>query len=44
LGLSSVHLASLIRRGELDATRGTHGWEITQAAIGPFLDKHRLRA
>ena len=43
LGLSPVYLASLIRRGELDATRGNHGWEITQTAIDAFLEERRLR-
>jgi excisionase family DNA binding protein len=43
LGLSGVYVASLIRRGELDATRGNHGWEISQTAIDAFLDERRLR-
>jgi excisionase family DNA binding protein len=43
LGLSTVYVASLIRRGELDATRGNHGWEITQTAIDVFLEERRLR-
>ena len=43
LGLSTVYLASMIRRGELDATRGRQGWEITQAVIDAFLEERRLR-
>jgi hypothetical protein len=33
----------MIRRGELDATRGRQGWEITQAVIDAFLEERRLR-
>jgi len=43
LGLNDQYVLRLLRRGELDGTRGTHGWEITQAGIDRFLEERRLR-
>jgi excisionase family DNA binding protein len=43
LGLNEEYVTQLIRRGELEATRGARGWEITQGAIDAFLEERRLR-
>jgi excisionase family DNA binding protein len=43
LGLNDEYVTRLIRRGELEATSGKRGWEVTQAAIDAFLEGRRLR-
>jgi hypothetical protein len=43
LDLNTKYLTKLIRRGDLAAARGQHGWEITQDAIDAFLEERRLR-
>jgi excisionase family DNA binding protein len=43
LGLNDQYVMRLLRRGDLQGTRGAHGWEITQADIDKFLEQRRLR-